>query len=184
MPRWLPDTDMFASPGASLVIALAALALAGFSAAFTPLFGPGACGFSALFLVAACGFVFLGVVPRYAVVRGPELVLGLSSSHLEIGADWPYMPADRLAATLAGMPWAEAGGRRLPWAELRGARLSKDKRHLEIMQRHGEVLRLPVGGSHRWDKTLAEVARELDDHCRRVASGRAPRELDDLRRGR
>lgn len=181
MPRWVPDVDMLGAPTTSLLLSLVSGLFALGLALTAPLLGPTLCGLSSLFVLATVLLLATSVLPRFAQIRGPELVLHLTPTHLAFEADWPGVPGDQLTGLLAGMDWKHAGGERIPWAELRGARLSKHKTHLELKCSDGQMLRLPVGGSRRWDKTLGNLARELDEHCQRVSSGRVPRALDALR---
>lgn len=176
-PRWLPE---FESPGAFVVYAAVSL-LASFVAVLsTPALGPIGCAAATFFVLIAVAVLIVGLLPRYGRLPGPLLVLGLGPTHLEISADWPNAPADRIAATLSGLGWHEAGGRRIPWAEIRGIRLSKRKTHIELLLWSGEQLRLPVAGARRWDRTLASIVEELDRQRRRLSGGKVPSELRDL----
>ena len=180
MPRWVPDIDLIASPVVSVLLA-GILALCSLLALSTlPIVGPNACT-AASILGALALFAGFFAIPRFARVRGPALVLVATPTHLEISADWPYVPADQLTAALSGLGWKEAGGRRIPWSEIRGVRLSKSKRHLQFKLLDDTVLELPVAGSRRWDRTLRRIARDLDERCRRVSSGQVPEALRALR---
>jgi hypothetical protein len=180
-PPWLPDPDVFASPLVSLGVAMGGGFIGIALGMMALVVGPPACGASAMVLGVAVTAFVVGVLPRHARFQGPQLVLSLGPSHLEISTDWPGAPADRLAATLAGLSWSDAGGRRIPWSDLRDARLSKDRNVLELRLRSSKPLRLPVAGSRHYNHTLEDIAKQLEAHARRVGGGHVPRELQQLR---
>ncbi|MCO4743386.1 MAG: hypothetical protein KC912_01270 [Proteobacteria bacterium] len=181
-PRWLPDPDAFASPMVSLGFAVGGALIGVALGMMSVVVGPPACGASTMMLGTAAFVFAVGVLPRHARFQGPQLLLTLGPTHLDIGVDWPGAPADRLAATLAGLSWSDAGGRRIPWAELRGARLAKNRNHLELRLRSGETLKLPVAGSRHFNHSLKDIAKQLEAHARRVGGGHVPRELQKLRK--
>ena len=179
-PRWLPDLDDLVPPTLAMIgtIVLGVIALCALSA--TPFLGMLALYTTLISGVTAVTLFVLGVMPRYLHVRGPELVLTFGPGHIEVEPDWKYVPADRLTAVMAGLGWSEASGRRIPWTEITGARLDKKRRRLLIRLASREIVRLPVAGSMRWDRTLKRVAEQIEDQARRAERASVPRDLRAL----